>query len=825
MNEKESAYPETLISAFDRICDENPDKTAVLDAERSVTYAWLRKESCALANRFREILGIGEIQLPVCLMAGKTISHICCALAVMRAGHIYIPIDAAYPAERVSFILRNTQARLLITTHTLFDRMGAAPDGCRVLYLDDGLPEGSCDPVDRSEPGMICDIMFTSGTTGTPKGVVRTHGNIAAALRNTCPYYRPGDTVLSLSSVSFTASYSDTLIPLAAGAAVSIMEDRNRKNITEILDRIRRHEITAMFAPPQLGVLLLDKLQVRLRLLAMGGDTIRKFHSTQTQVYNSYGMTEFYPAGLVPVPDGQAEELPLCVPFPDVTCRVAGPDGQEAGPGETGELWLSGPECAQGYWNDPELTGQKFADGFFHTGDYVRRDTEGRLYFVNRGSDMIKINGQRIAPREVEAAAEETCGLDSAVCVLRQVGGRDRLCLYYTAEHPPEKDAIRQHLAKVLAPYMIPAFYIRMDRMPLNANLKVDRKALPDPPMDEPPENVPARNVEEAFLLQIARGVLGRDDFGVTDSLRRMGMDSLQAMEILSQAGEKKLRIKISDLMKYDTIRSVTNASMSICFAEGEYDPSRPTVVLVCGITSYRNISPLAEGLRRYTNLYVVEPIKSHCKLIFDGESMEDVVAFYNAVLDHLLDGKRVDAFAGHCYGGEIAYRMAAQWQKDHPGAQYTFLLDSPWHEGEDRAMAAFFRMIPERYLSDSIRWTMEEVEMINRFARPGKPEYHGKIVYFRAVRQDESDSALLGLLSEEDREKFSRMLREQGAARGMIDAKLWMDKAEDVEIRDVDSTHRGMLAEEFIPAYIDCILGCIRRGETPEIPTEERQP
>lgn len=431
---------------------------------------------------------------------------------------------------------------------------------------------------------------------------------IAATARHTAVPFTAEDIFLTVSSVGFAVALFDTLLPLTIGATVCMLGDDRRRDIPAILSAISKHGVTAMFTTPQLGIRLLDDWHAGLRKAVFAGDAIRAFHAPGTRVFNAYGMSEFVMVGMTEIPDGQAPSLPLCRPFGDVETRIADETGRDVPEGCDGELWVRGPEQFCGYFGDPALTAQKTADGWFRSGDIVRRGPDGLLYFVNRSPDMIKLNGQNIAPAEVEAAAVSRCGLHDAICALKPVGGADTLCLYYTGERVAE-DTLRRKLAEVLAPYMVPSIYIRLDKLPLNANMKVDRKALPDPETAPDTACVQPDSPREAALLSITRRVLGRTDFGVTNRLRRLGLTSLHAMTVIAEAAAQGIPLKLSDLIKFDTIRSLLNARMSVAYPDGGFDPARPTVVLACGITAYTSLAELCAALKERFNLFVIEPV------------------------------------------------------------------------------------------------------------------------------------------------------------------------------------------------------------------------
>lgn len=806
----------TYVDLFLETAEKNKDKIALKDRYAEFTFDEINRKSNALAHHLVERFGPGGEQKAICILAGRNAYQIICTLAVMKSGNIQVPIDVTHPTDRIRYIVEETDAKLFITTHEIMDEKEMVLPGVPIFYLDDFPYLDPEENINRSSPDQLIDIMFTSGTTGKPKGVMRLHKSIFASVSRCMGMLQPDDRILSLTNFTFAASYADIYTALAAGVFVYIMEGENRNKIEAILGYIDSLQITTMFAPPQLGSLLLDRFHVNLRMLIMGGDAIVPFHSTDTLVYNGYGMTEFYLVGVAPITDGTQKELPLCKPFDGITVRIVDENGCDVPDGVTGELWVSGDVCFAGYLKDEKLTGEKIIDGFFHTGDFVKRDENGFLYYINRSNDMIKINGLRLAPSEVEHTAVALAHLKDAVCVSRPLNGVNQLCLYYIeGAEPCDPKKLREGMAAKLKPWMVPAIFIRLDSFPLNANGKTDRKMMPDPAEFFEIKNARPRNVNESILLEIAQKILHTDDFGVTDSLRLLGMDSLKAMEIVAAANERHLTIKVNDLLKYDSIRELVDNGMSIVYFESEeYNAERPNIALVCGITSFNNLYYLMQELKQKANLYVIEPIKSHYEMIFKGETMDDVVGFYTDVLDYYLAGKKIDGFIGHCYGGEIAYRMAAKYQEKYPDKQYVCLMDSPWHDGPDQILPQLLHKFPLEKLPEAMKWTIKEVDMINELATYGKPPFHGKIAYFKAVIPNEKDMQMLALLKEEDRNAYLKLCREKDYVKGNIDTRLWLDKAEAVEVKEIDAEHVTMLGEEYASLYASRLLTMIENKE-----------
>lgn len=464
-----------------------------------LTFGELRRRSGTLARRLRD-LGVGpEVAVGVCSRRSPVV--VTAFLAILRAGGVYVPLDPEYPPERLAFMIRDAGVRVILSH-------GAGPAAAlgNVVELTPDLFEG--DELDASDvlPDNLAYIMYTSGSTGVPKGVMITHAAIAntiAWMQDAYPL-RENDVVAHKTSISFTDSIWELLWPPLAGARLVVIGENDTKFPRLLLQRLREHRVAVtQFVPAQMR-LFLDEVDRTgdpdplpdLRLVFNGGEALpaslardwfRAF--PRTRIGNAYGMTEsaIYGTNFVVEPaDGEPTVL-VGSAIANERAYVLDPSGNPCAPNVIGEIHLAGESLARGYHRRPDLTAERFVPDpygpagsrMYRTGDLGRRLPSGDIDCLGRLDRQIKVHGGRVELGEVEAALAQHPDVRQAVVVARRVGADHQLAAFYTYRNgDPGSRELYRFLAAKLPPFMIPALLVPMESLPLTVNGKIDRPRL-----------------------------------------------------------------------------------------------------------------------------------------------------------------------------------------------------------------------------------------------------------------------------------------------------------------------------------------------------------
>ena len=573
---------ETIVDLFHRQATVTPDNIAVVDEVSEITYAELNRRSDLLATALRNA-GVSTDTF-VGIMLPRRKEFLVAVFAVFKAGGAYVPLDSDYPKDRLAYILDDSEARVLITTRTLSKDCQTEqyfPQEKQLLIDDFDFNEPSDYPVNDAQPSGLAYMIYTSGTTGTPKGVMIEHQSLRAYLEwhKDLQMITPEDHCALHSSFSFDASLDDLMPPLVQGAQLHILSSELRHNMQEMNDYFNRNKIAGLTLSTQLGIEMLNKYQLPLRYLLLGGSKMTQVPIGNTKVINGYGPTEFTVCSSYYTleQDEKHHNIPIGRPVPNSISVVVDTEGRLLPQGTVGELCLIGCQMSRGYWKQEELTNERFVDCSFlkgqkmyRTGDLVRWNEEGLLEYIGRIDNQIKLHGYRIELEEIENKMTQCPGVVSAAVIVHKQGSIEYVLGYYTSEGHQELPDIRETLMAELPSYMVPSQLIKIDQMPLTPNGKIDYKALPAPMMDHT-EAVKPETTMEKQVFDIISEQLNTESLGVTDNLIFYGLSSLIAMRLGVLLQRRfNVNVKMGNIMKAPTIRAIASL---IAKAKGSHLP------------------------------------------------------------------------------------------------------------------------------------------------------------------------------------------------------------------------------------------------------------
>ncbi len=569
------------------------DGVALRFAGRTTTYAELNAE----ANRIAHALlarGAGR-DVPVGICMERSPAVVAAQLAVLRSGAAYLPLDPEHPVRRLESVLDDARAPIVIV-----DAAGRAAlaellesGGARVSVLDLERDTGELASMPPQAPPVevglddLAYVLYTSGSTGEPKGVAQTHRTIVNMLHWIVRAYElgPGDRWLFKTPLTFDVSVPDVFFPLAFGGEMIIAPPGAHADPGALVDLITRGQVTVVQFVPSMLDAFLDHPQaercVSLRYVMSAGEklsqqVVERCSSALpgAELHNLYGPTETFYVTDTRCHAGAAQDPPIGRPFDNTRGYVLDQRGEPAPVGVTGELWMAGAGVARGYVRRKQLTAERFVtDPFcpapggsmYRTGDRARWRSDGQLEYLGRIDDQVKFHGQRIELGEIEAAIRAHPAVERvAVVVQETAGGHQRLVGYVVAagSGAPDHEAIAAAAGERLPRVFVPTVWMTVDALPVTAHGKLDRRALPEPPSRADGGGVPVapRTAREGQLCRLWGEVLGGQPLGVYDDVFAAGADSITSVKFVGRAQAIGIDVDVKTVFTYPTIAGLAGA-------------------------------------------------------------------------------------------------------------------------------------------------------------------------------------------------------------------------------------------------------------------------
>ncbi|MFC4047491.1 amino acid adenylation domain-containing protein [Dactylosporangium siamense] len=603
-----------------------PGVTALLDGDGRLTYAELDARANRLAHHLR---GIGvDRETVVALCLDRSVDSVVAVLAVWKAGGAYLPLDPAYPVARLRYLLSDSRAAVVLGAS---ERLDDLPVGrARAVALDDPAVAAAVDaepdtaPDVPVHPDQTAYVIYTSGSTGRPKGAWVTHRGLANYVRaapERTGLGGEGRRYLLLQPLGTDFGNTTVFVCLTTGGTLYAPERSLATDPEGLAGYLRRHRIDYLKIVPSHLAALTRQLPLPdlmpARTLVLGGeaaspDLLAALSDVDVAVYNHYGPTETtIGAAASRLSGGPA---PIGLPLAGVRLHVVTGGGlAEAPVGVTGELYIGGAGVARGYGGHPALTAERFvADPFagggarlYRTGDRARRRPDGRIEFLGRLDHQVKIRGHRIEPGEIQAALLSHRSVTAAVVTVREEHDDRRLVAYVVPAVPVD---LRAHLARTLPDALIPAAFVALPELPLTANGKIDRAALPAPGADRP--DLPSaylrpRTPAEELLAGIWMDVLGLERVGTGDNFFELGGHSLLATQVVSRI-RAAFGVEVSLVVLFDRPTVAALAAFLDAAAPGRADAGHTVPAITPADRS--GPLPLSFAQQRLWFLHQLEP-------------------------------------------------------------------------------------------------------------------------------------------------------------------------------------------------------------------------
>ncbi len=581
----EYSKDKSIIDLFELQVIATPENTALIFGGQQLSYKELNERSNQLANYLRSRGIKEEMLVPVYLTRG--LEMIVAILGIMKAGAAYVPIDTDYPGERINHILEDTGALILIGNRDSTTKIEKSYS-IEIVEIDGDWSSisgyDSENLLDTSKPEQLAYVIYTSGSTGRPKGVMIEHRNLVDYYSGLVQQVHV-DKCESFGLVSTLATdLGNTVIysSLLSGGALHIFSKESASNIEFLHTYFNQHRIDCLkIVPSHWNALSMDAaLLLPEKLLIFGGEALPivyidsiRLSGSHCKVVNHYGPTETTIGKLLhEVKDTTTYQntIPIGRPFSNTNVYVLNPDLQLCPVGVPGQLYIAGDGIARGYWNNEELTKERFIkDSFasresdiskwmYATGDLVKWLPGGDLSFIGRVDDQVKIRGYRVELGEIESILQQSEFVNQAVVIAREdKRGNRSLIAYIVPQEEFDMDAVIAYLKDRLPEYMVPGFFMEIEGLPLTANGKIDRKSLPDPDAEGlvSAQFVAPRNETEIKLAAVWQDVLELDQVGVHDDFFELGGHSLLAVRLISAIRKEFIvEMPISDIFDFPTV-------------------------------------------------------------------------------------------------------------------------------------------------------------------------------------------------------------------------------------------------------------------------------
>jgi len=802
-NDTKADFPQVCIQdLFTEQAEKNPVAQAVVFNGKYITYGELEKKANRLAHYLRANGVEAEARVGIYLPRSEEI--VVSLLAILKAGGAYVPLDLTYPAERIAYMVKDSDPAAIITLSHLRDQL---PDQIRKICLDtESDPIDACEggrPIPLSNTDSLAYVIYTSGSTGRPKGAMNVHKGIVNYLTFMKQKYQfsSADRLVQVTSLSFDVSAFEILVTLCCGGTMFIMDDAQMRDPDHIYAAIIDQQATYISCVPTMlralceSALTNERRNNSLRLLLPAGEVFResdvelarRAFGESVNIVNQYGPTEcsiIHTNYLIPatIPNG-LQIVPIGKPVSNARTYVLDNYFHPVPAGVKGELFLGGIGVGRGYWNQPDLTAERFLpDPFwpsgrmYRSGDIVRQLPDGTICFLGRSDNQVKIRGYRVELGEIEAVVSEFPGVKEAAVILWSLDGSETLVAYISVlegDREQIKGNLFAFLASRLPFYMLPAAIMVLNEMPLTPNRKINRQALPRPESGGMTDRYLApRNDIEKRLVSIWKENLGVERVGVRDNFFELGGHSLLAVRLFARIQEefgKSLPLML--LFKDGTVEAIAEALL------GEEKSSHPQGIVpiqpkgselplfIISPGLYMRELALAVGSGR--PVFGINSIENG-KVVYRKSVQETAKIFYQNLVDFYPQGPYL--LLGHSAHGYFTLELARLLVQSGQEVAFLGLLDSyppgvkrqakpidrvkiHFNNLQDKNLRGILQYIGRSVHNFLIRWwsrTGMEARMIERYEKKGhvkevrsllsnayKPEpFKGQVTLFTATHR-----------------------------------------------------------------------------------------
>lgn len=725
LNNTQTDYPKNtcIHQLFEAQTERTPNAIAVIFENQQLTYQQLNDSANQLAH-YLQSLGV-KPEIPVGICVERSLNLIVGLLGILKAGASYVPLDPAYPQERLAFMLQDSQISILLTQQYLLKILPSHQ--AQVICLDSDRDRIAAhqqnSPQSYITPDNLIYTIYTSGSTGKPKGVQITHRSVLNFLTGMQQHLQLTnlDSLLSVTSLSFDIAVLEIFLPLTLGAKIILVSREVTADGLQLLQQLNNSAATVMQATPVTWQMLLEagwKGNAQLKILC-GGEALPQnlanhLRQRGAEVWNLYGPTETTVWSTIHRIEQQEALVSIGRPIANTQIYILDKYLQPVPVGVPGQLYIGGAGLSRGYFHQPKLTTEKFIHNpfscdfesrLYKTGDLVRYLSDGNIEYLGRLDHQVKIRGFRIELGEIEALLAQHPNIQQTVVIARVDNPENQRLVAYIVPHPeqtPTTDELRHFLKQKLPEYMVPSAFVLLDTLPLTPNGKIDRRALPAPDstrLDSENTYVAPRDQLEFQLTKIWEQVLGIQPIGVRDNFFELGGHSILAVKlfwqiektfsknlplaILFQSGTVEALAKIISQEEKDIARDLAlvntlDQSKSSWSSLVEIQPngSKPPFFCIHGLGGeVLGFRELALHLGSEQPFYGLQPQELDGKQLLYTR-IEDMATHYIQEIQ-TLQSNGPYFLGGYSFGGIVAFEMARQLQEQGEQVGILVILDS----------------------------------------------------------------------------------------------------------------------------------------------------
>jgi amino acid adenylation domain-containing protein len=671
------------------------DRTAVSNGRVCLTYGQLYRQALALSA---DLVAMGvEPESLVGICVERSLEMIIGIWGILLAGGAYVPIDPAYPQQRISHIISDAGLKIILTQSPLVERLPReSQDSAQLVCLDNWQMDHKPTAPKVITSRQLAYVIYTSGSTGQPKGVMIEHGALGAFVAAAVTAYgmRGSDRFLQFASLSFDVAVEEIFTCAAVGGTLMLRNEECLQSISKFLELCQNWQISICNLPTAYWHQLVDYLAAQkqtmppsVRLVIIGGEKVQRHRvekwlstvGSYPRLINGYGPTETtVTATIYPVETLSTGEIPIGKALGNCQTFILDEKLQPVAPGQVGQLCISGPTLARGYLNRPELTATKFCTPaslglrIYQTGDLVKLLPDGNLEYLDRADFQVKVRGFRIELGEIEACLAGHPGVREAVVLAQDdPNAGKRLVAYVVPRAPIVTAQLEQFLSDRLPEYMVPRLYVVLEELPITVNGKIDRAALSS--MEVIPTKLDLSPQQgdplEAQLAKIWQQVLGTESVGLDDNFFDLGGDSISALRLFTQIEIKFQRqLPLATLLQAPTVRTLAELLRS-----AGWQPNWRSLVQIQAGNSKQAplfcIHPVGGNVVGYYSLAKhlgpEQPIYGLQAKGLDGQEppLENIAAMASFYLEEMrtVQPKGPYRLLGYSFGGVVAYEITQQ--------------------------------------------------------------------------------------------------------------------------------------------------------------------